>query len=121
MKLLDQYFELQNKIYEYFGYREDWVSIPIDDCRKYYWTINGTERNGEVVFAEGTTADEALKKIEGEGEYYSNIIYTQRFLPKWVYRGENFTMICVDTQTDGNKFLSIFDNAKELSNNTSNY
>lgn len=47
-------------------------------------------------------------------QMYSNEIYTQRFLPKWVYRGKDYTMICVDTHTDGNKFLQIFDNSKEI-------
>jgi len=46
--------------------------------------------------------------------FYRNDIYTQRFLSKWVYRGEDYTMICVDTHTDGNKFLQIFNNKKEI-------
>jgi hypothetical protein len=65
---------------------------------------------GEVKFAETI---EALDDWEA-GEYYSNEIYTQRFLPKWVYRTDDYTMICVDTHVDGNKFLQIFDNAKEV-------
>jgi hypothetical protein len=45
---------------------------------------------------------------------YAAEIYTQRFLPKWVYRGAEYTMVCVDTRTDGNKFLMVFDNKKEI-------
>lgn len=102
-KLLNDYFELQEKIYEYFGYNQNWVVIPIEDATEYYWRIIG---NKEVQFS---------KKIEdlGEDEGYSNEIYTQRFLPKWIYRGKDYTMIVVDTHTDGNKFLQIFDNSKE--------
>ena len=48
------------------------------------------------------------------GEYYSASIYTQRFLRKWVYRGKDFTLVCMDTHTDGNKFLGVFDNSKEI-------
>lgn len=44
---------------------------------------------------------------------YSGIIFTQRFLPRWVYRAVGFTMISVDTQCDGNKYLMVFDNSKE--------
>ena len=109
MKLLDKYFELQKQIYDHFGYVEDWVVIPLDDCRKYYWHLTGEGYGDVVLFSKeeknlfnGTTEDG-----------YSNEIYTQRFLPKWVYRTDDYTMICVDTHTDGNKFLQIFDNSKE--------
>lgn len=109
MQLLDDYFNLQKQIYGYFGYVEDWVKIPLDDCTDYFWHLTGEGHDGYVTFA----SDKSALKSE-EGDFYQNSIYTQRFLPKWVYRGPEFTMICVDTQTDGNKFLSIFDNSKEL-------
>ena len=35
MKLLDQYFKLQKEIYDYFGYKEDWVVIPLYDNREF--------------------------------------------------------------------------------------
>lgn len=109
MKLLKEYFDIQQKIYDYFGYVEDWVVIPIDDATKYYWYIQGNDEQGSVLFAKMTSHF-------ATGEHYENEIYRQRFLPKWVYRGENYTMICVDTHTDGNKFLQIFDNKKEIDN-----
>ena len=108
MKLLDDYFEIQKKIYDYFGYKEDWVVIPIDDAREYFWKMTGY-LIGYVRFAE---TEEQLNDEIGMG-YYENEIYTQRHLPEWVYRGKDYTMICVDTNTDGNKFLQIFDNKKE--------
>ena len=109
MKMLDEYFELQGKIYDYFGYVEDWAVIPIEDGRRFYWRLNGEAHGDSVRFAE------TLKELnDDKGEnYYENEIYTQRFLPKWVYRGDEYTMVCVDTLTDGNKFLQVFDNAKE--------
>lgn len=108
MQLVDDYFSIQEKIFEYFGYKEDWKVIPINDARDYYWHLEG-EGPGTVHFAD---TEEELR--EQEGNYYNDEIYTQRFLPKWVYRGQDYTMIAVDTQTDGNKFLSIFDNTKEI-------
>ena len=109
MELLDKYFEIQKQIYAHFGYVEAWVVIPLDDCREYFWHLTGEGSGDEVKFAkeeknlfDGTTDDG-----------YSNEIYTQRFLEKWVYRADDYTMICVDTRTDGNRFLQIFDNAKE--------
>jgi hypothetical protein len=123
MKLLTEYFELQKKVHDYFGYVEDWVAIPLDDGTNYFWKIDENEHGGgSVRFAEdietlqnswmapwGNNGDEVEV-----GDYYENIIYTQRFLPKWIYRGEDYTMICVDTRTDGNKFLQVFDNTKEI-------
>ena len=111
MKLLQDYFALQKLIFEYFGYVEDWKVIPLDDATEFYWQLNeNSDGSGEVLFSEHI---ENLKDIEA-GEYYSNEIYTQRFLPKWVYRGQDYTMISVDTHVDGNKFLQIFDNKKEV-------
>ena len=113
---IDQYFLLMEQIHEAFGYAEDWVVIPMDDAREYVWCLNGLYdkdgefQTGEVRFAE-TFED---LNDEERGNYYSNEIYTQRFLPKYVYRTEDYTMICVDTHTDGNKFLQIFDNTKEV-------
>lgn len=110
MQLLDDYFSLQQQLYSYFGYHEDWRVIPIDDARAYFWRLDG-EGPGTVHFAK------TERELEEEtGDYYENEIYTQRHLPKWVYRGADYTMVCVDTHVDGNKFLQIFDNAKEQPN-----
>lgn len=107
MKLLDDYVAAKAQIFAYFGYEEDWRAIPLEDTRDFYWRLYGTGP-GNVRFA----AEEVLLDDPGES-YYEDEIYTQRFLPKWVYRGPEFTMVCCDTNTDGNKFLRIFDNAKE--------
>jgi hypothetical protein len=122
MQLLDEYFKLQSEIYDYFGYVEDWVVIPIDDRREYYWSIEGEETDGQVYFTKSKENHEALVAnnydwdqdgVDGN-DVYSDEIYTQRHLPKWVYRGSEYTMICIDTHTDGNKFLAIYDNTKEI-------
>lgn len=106
MQLLTEYLDLQGKIFEYFGYQENWRVIPVDDARMYFWRVN--EEANEVEYAR---TEEELKTQSGF--YYTNEIYRQRFLSKWVYRGAEYTMIAVDTQTDGNKFLQVFDNSKE--------
>lgn len=109
MQLLNDYNQKRQELFDYFGYVEDWVAIPVDDATMYYWRLTGEGRGDEVYFAD------TLEELDLEsGNFYSNEIYTQRFLPKWVYRGADYTMIVVDTHTDGNKFLQIFDNAKEV-------
>ncbi len=104
MKLLDDYISLENKIHEYFGYIEQWKVFPLNDCRNYYW-YDHMDRS--VVFFKANTKEEALSQIES-GNFYKNELLS-------INRKPDYTMICVDTQTDGNKFLSIFDSSKELS------
>lgn len=109
MQLFDEEKAIRAKIFEYFGYKEDWRVLPLDDARSFFWRLNQNE------FGRGTVwfADSIDELNTHEGNCYRNLIYTQRHLPKWVYRGEEFTMIVVDTQTDGNQFLQIFTNSKE--------
>jgi hypothetical protein len=107
MELLDRYNALRDEVFAYFGYVENWRAIPLDDARKYFWKLDG-EGPGVVEFAE---TEEELDSEDGR--YYVNEIYTQRHLPKWVYRGADYTMIVVDTNTDGNKFLRVFANVNE--------
>lgn len=52
--------------------------------------------------------------FNSDGNYYVDEIYAQRFYEKWVYRGNEFTMIFVDTHMDGNKFFAVFSNDKEV-------
>ncbi len=106
MQLLDDYFKLQEYRYKYFGFVEDWVVLPLDDSRERYWMITKDD-----------TIIHSLSKedvLNDTGNYCEDYIYKQRFYKKWVYRGDDFTMIMIDTRTYGNRFLSIFDNAKEI-------
>lgn len=108
MKELDDYNDSIAKVHEYFGYVEDWCAIPIEDSREYYWRLDG-DGPSSVWFAE----DAGALDNEDSDDVYRDEIWTQRFLPKWVYRGAEYTMIVVDTHIDGNKVLRIFENAKE--------
>lgn len=111
MKLLTDYMNLQRQIYDYFGYVEDWVVIPLVDHTEFPWALTG-EGSGDVVRYAETVRQ--LEDKDGRGDYCECPIYTQRFLPKWVYKGADYTMVVMDTQVDGNKFLAVFDNAKKL-------
>lgn len=112
MKKLDDYFKLQKEIYDYFGYEEGWTVYPLDDRREMYWII----RDDEIWFTKNR--HDLLKIIEDDSEweglgpesdnYYSDEVFGQKFI------GADYTMLYVDTQTDGNKFLAIYDNKKEV-------
>lgn len=109
--LLKVYFSLQKQIHEHFGYKEDWVAIPLEDSTDSYWMVIENESGGGRYVHSPVPFNREM--IEAGTEIYGGWIYTQRFLPKWVYRAEDCTMVCADTKTDGNKFLMVFDNEKE--------
>lgn len=106
---VDYYFAMKKAIHDHFMYNEDWKAIPLEDYREYYWCLTGEDRGGHVVYSEKPLT---LESIEEGSEIYGALIYTQRFLPRWVYKTETHTLVSMDTQVDGNKFLGIFDNAK---------
>ena len=115
MDLIKAYFDLQEQVHKHFGYVEDWVNIPMEDCRDMYWILRENKNDdGETYGGEIDYHDKPFEEgYYDPGDYYNASIYTQRFLPKWIYRAEDYTMVCMDTHTDGNKFLGIFDNTKE--------
>lgn len=110
--IVDYYFKIQKELFKYFGYKEDWKVIPPDSCTGYYWMICGPENDNStnVVWSTRPFTKEVIEK---GATIYSGTIYTPMLLPKWVYRGPCHTMISVDTHTDGNLLLIIFDNDKE--------
>ncbi len=114
MESLDKYIELQKELFNYFGYFESWKVLPIDDAREYYWHLTGEGYGDEVIFSEQENDKDGGNLLDGTmDDVYKCSIYTQRHLRKWVYRGPEYTMIVVDTHTDGNKLLQIFANSKE--------
>lgn len=108
-RLLMSYMACEEAIHRFFGYEPSWRVIPISDNTAYWWWLSGEGSGDYVIFGEG----DVKEAIKG-GQYYSNEIYTQRHLSRWVYRAESHTMICVDTRTDMNVFLAIFDNEKKV-------
>lgn len=106
MDIMNYWVKAQQDLYDHVGFVEDWVAYAIDDRTDMFWTIGG---NDEFVrYAED------INTLNSNGDFYEDEIYHQRFYPKWVYRGEKYTMIIVDTHTDGNKFFAFYDNEKEV-------
>lgn len=110
--IIKQYFDLQDEVFKYFDYVQDWKVIPLDPQLGRHWMICGPEDDSgtSVAFSPKPFTKEL---IEAGRECYSGTIYTQRHLPKWVYRGKDYTMVAVDTHCDGNQVLMIFENALE--------
>ncbi len=98
-----------------FDYNEDWKVIPLDDGRDYYWTLYLEEPDKPNSGGWLRYHEESKTLLDkNRGQYYEATIYTQRFLPKYVFHGGNYTMVSIDTHTDGNKFLIVLDNDKEI-------
>lgn len=111
MKHIDDYFNAKQKVHEYFNYTTDWKEIPMEDGRKYYWMLVGSEESGTLVYSQVPIIEEDLGS--SGGNFYTAVIYAQRFLKKYVYKTDEHTMMSIDTRTDGNKFLIILDNKLE--------
>lgn len=107
MKLLDDYRNALLEIYKHISFVEEWRVYPIDDCSEKYWYI---KRFDEIVYFDTRQDYES----NNESHKYSNDIINRGVVGKGIFRGELFTGILADTNTDGNKFLSIFDNEKEM-------
>jgi len=106
---LIEYTKAKQRIFDHVGYIEDWRVLPIEDTTESFWHLEGEGHGGKLCYAD---SEEELESEDGQ--YYEDEIYTQRHLPKWVYRGEKYTMVVVDTNCDGNQLLRILDNEKEI-------
>ncbi len=106
---IDRYFAAKDEVHTALGYKADWKEIPLDDQRDMYWMLVGGDEGRCVWSKEPFTVGSVI----AGSDIYSGDVYTQRHLPKWVYRTPTHVAICVDTRTDGNKFLMVFDAAKE--------
>ena len=103
---LQDYFKLQRDIYREFGYIEDWKVYPLDDQTDCFWFVH----EDQVVFH-----DEYIDQDTLNGSlYYREEIATDIHLDKSIWECENYTMVLIDTRTDGNVFLTIFDNKKKI-------
>lgn len=107
MSLLNNYFDIQNQIYKYFGYEETWRTLPINDNRQHYWCLD--EHSSTIHWA-----DSEQELTTKTGNSYSGEIYKDACHLKSIYRGKNYTMVLVDTHAYGNQWMAIFDNAKEV-------
>jgi len=105
MKLIENYLEALQKIYDHVGFVEDWVICPLDDNTDKYWDVD----EESVCYAD------SYEDFDSENDgYYVDDIYKQRFYKKWVYEGEDFTMIFCNPGVDGMTYFKLFDNTKRM-------
>ena len=101
--LLTNYFDMRQSVFEMFGYKEDWRSFPLEDCRDYYWRM-----------VNETTIDYCDDEHFRDENTYRGYIYTYRHLSKYIYETTELTMCLIDTRCDFNIFLMVFSNEKKV-------
>ena|SRR5882762_716555 len=113
MKELDEYFKLQKTIYDLFHYKEAWGVYPLDDMREVYWSVeydkvywSEKKENHQQLIDQEYEIDDIPGGDVCSGEIRDDAIYEDK--------DKKFTMIVVDTNTDFNVFLMIFDNDRKM-------
>lgn len=117
--VIDLFFAARKAIFAHVGYVENWKVLPINNSRDQFWAVDKDEH----AWVKFSPSLEALTYwLAGHTDEYGphgnvlfeNEIYTQRHLPRWVYRGPELTLIVTDTHTDGNQYLRLFRNKNEI-------
>jgi len=106
---LNGFFNLRREIKDYFGYKDDWEMLPIDDERDMNWMlVEG--KTPFVIYSEKPITPETMFEDGCCFGPVCGFLTTHRT----AYRCEDLVAIPVDTQNDGNKFLMIFTTSKEV-------
>ncbi len=121
MKEIDEYFKLQQEIYNLFGYKEEWRVYPLDDRRDVWWSIQGNtvwwskkKENHQQLIDQEYDYDGIPDSDVYSGDIRGNWRLDPYNLQIYQDADKKLSMIIIDTNTDFNVFLTIFDNDKRL-------
>lgn len=101
MKLLKEYEEKRKELLNYFGYENDWEKSKIEDETDSYWHLI----EDGVRWSPSKTALE-----EDDGFNYYESIFSSMIVP--IYHGKDYIMF--STHDNGETYLMIFDNTKQI-------
>lgn len=96
---LAEHARLDKVIREFFGYVENWRFAPIDDRTNMHWMVI----REKLAFRGNPFTIDNIDM----GSSSSALIVGR------ILRGSGFAMVEVDTQSDGNRFLFVLDEALE--------
>ena len=105
---LNGYFSLHREIQDYFGYKEDWEVLPLSDERDMYWMLVEGKSPFVVYSTEPLTVD-AINDIG----ICIQFVYGCHRTRRTAYRRDDLVAVPLGPDIDGNRFLMIFDAAKE--------
>lgn len=100
-ELIEQHFSSEQEILERFGHERNWHVAPLDDARDSWWLII----DGSLCWWNEEPED--IEDAEYDGEIVNN----------YIHRVEGYCLVHIDTSCDGNEFLMILDEEKELKPN----
>lgn len=103
-EMLDQYFKLQGLIYAECGYTEGCLEFALADETDKFWRVG----DYEVLYAE-TAAD--LVDDESEMRWVEDAYLDAG---GWIFRGKKHTMVRIKSCMEGNQYLLVLDNEKEV-------
>ena len=104
-ELLTKHEQIYDEVFTYFGYKGNWRELLIADKTDVFWYIS--ENAEEVRYSYQPLIPEDRHNTDYSAYIMQNLCYN-------ICRGNDYTMIAIDTECDGNCFLAIFDNTKEL-------
>ncbi len=109
--MVERHFASREAILGHVGYTENWRVLPLDDNRDEFWALAGQH----VKFSPQRDAILYwLSEFDDEYGPYGDVLYEDIVHTMGVFRGDELTLVAVDTQTDGNHFLRIFRNTNEV-------
>lgn len=98
MRLLNLFFEAQENLLNYFGYKTETIwAVNIDNGTSYYWNISPD--SGTLIFSD-------IEYTLDESPFYVESLVDKE---RSIYPGEEFTLIKVKDRT-----LMILDNKKKI-------
>jgi hypothetical protein len=112
-KLLDDFISARDALYAHCGFKEDWITFPIEAGNlESFWMVPNEELpNSPVRWAK----DEKTLLDPNSEEYYSADLVKHRFFNgKSVFRGEDLTLVIGEPHVDGMRWLYVFDSHKEI-------
>lgn len=97
--LLTEYARLEQEILAHFSYEPQWREYLIRDYRGLWW---GIDRHTLYYQYENNPPTEDTMR---RGQFCTADVRS-------VYRSaDGYSMLCLDTQTDGNKYLGVFEDS----------
>lgn len=106
-ELLSRYNELESQILNYFGYQQEWTMLPLDDMTMMSWMLV----TNRVIWSDKPLTVEIIK----DGEIYDAFAFAAfNMVQRWVWEKEDYTLLRVDTRSDNNYLLMVFDNSRRV-------
>jgi hypothetical protein len=107
IRCMNRFTSSQDELLGIFGVPDTWFKMYPEDCLSDYWFLLGLNR---IVASDLPFTEESIKK--GDSICVS-AIFTYREFSQYVWRKHGLVLVSVDTQTDGNKHLGLFDEDRE--------